>query len=596
MKALDFLSEYYCIEVENGNIILNKKKELPQNQSEIKKAMDIVRRHKKSSVDMLLNPIKTYKKVVAVDIETDDLNPHKGEIRLISVVGDDIEIVTEQVDEVAEILADETVLKIFHNGAFDVAWLNTKGYAVKAYTDTMIMGQVIHNHVKTDHSLQGMAKEFLGLQLDKKLQGSENWQVEITEAHKQYCLDDAKTTYKLYHVLDKEIERLNLESTLRREIGALEAVVELNCNGIIFDYRGWEKELQLMKDESEMILESVRAILKQEDLNLQSPVQIIAALRNEGINIEGTSDEVLAKYENKYEVIGLIRKYKKLRKQITSYGERLKELIDDDGRLRGNWRVIGTDTFRMTCKKPNLQGMPGISKKYFCSSEHHSLIVADYSNIELRILAEITRDEELVRAFVNGEDLHTKTAKVVLGRKKSELVSSSERKIGKVINFGLVYGMTKYGLQKKINANSEHNITEEEAAAFRNRYFELYSSVLHYQDSMLKSDFIETLGGRYWSKETKELSRGSIARFNYPIQASGAEGVKDALNLLMKSKKKSWKLVAAVHDEIVLEVPDEDIEMAIIFLKEVMVEGMKKILKTVPVVVEIKSAKYWVKD
>jgi len=596
LKVISELEQHYDIHVEDSNIILDKKEDISIDKNRVLTLIQELKKHKKCALDIIENPIKKYKNTVAVDIETSTLRPRDGEIKLISVYGDNIEIVTEDIDDVASILSDEDILKVFHNALFDVTWLINKGYKVNNFIDTMIISQVINNHSKGGNKLKELAKKYLDINLDKGLQDSENWENEITQDHRDYCLQDSKVTLELYYILQDKIEELHLEAVLRREIEVLPAVVELQENGIIFDYEGWQNELENMEKESEDILIEVRERLNNPQLNLMSPAQIIESLRNNGIEIEGTSDEILRKYEDKDEVVRYIRKYKKLKKQVNSFGEKIRKLLGEDSRLRGNWRLIGTDTSRMTCNEPNLQGMPGMSKKYFHPSKGHSFIVADYSNIELRILAEISKDEEMVKAFLIGEDLHTKTAKVVLGKGLNEVISPSERKIGKVINFGLVYGMTKYGLQKKINGKGENNITLEEAEDFKNRYFNIYQGVLQYQDKMLRSSFIETLGGRYWSIENRELPKGKIARFNYPIQASGAEGLKDALILFLKHKKKEWKLAAIVHDEIVVEVPDKDVLEATIKLKEVMIEGMKKILKMVPVEVEIKSAKYWIKD
>lgn len=596
MKEIQNLKHFFNLYIEGDQLNLSRTSELPLDKTEIMKDISVLKKHKRGVLDVLRHPSKLYNEIVAVDVETTHLYPTRGIIKLISVVGDKTNIVTQDVAQVASILKDSSILKVFHNAPFDITWLKTHGFAVNSYSDTMVMSQVINNQVKAENSLKFLAKKHFNIELDKSLQSSANWQEEITLSHKNYCQKDAEVTLALYHILQQEIEGLYLEGVLRREIGALDAVIELNRYGILFDYENWESELIKMSQESEDILSKVRTLLDCPDLNLGSPAQIIAALRDKGIEVEGTSDEVLVKYENKIEAVAYIRKYKKLRKQITSYGGKLKAALGSDGRLRGNWRSIGTDTSRMTCKQPNLQGMPGIAKQYFHPPEGYSFIVADYSNIELRILAEITRDPELVKAFIGGEDLHTKTARIILGGLGGKEISTSERKIGKVVNFGLVYGMTKYGLRKKLNAKGGNNFSLKDADVFRNRYFELYQGVLHYQDQMLKSDFIETLGGRYWSKENGELPRGSIPRFNYPIQASGAEGLKEALALLTQRKPIKWKIVAVVHDEIVLEVPDEDVEIATITLKETMIEGMANILKTIPVTVDIKSGKCWIKD
>lgn len=565
-----------------------------QNTSSLAKIATL-QRHRVNTVHLLTQKALAIKRTVAVDIETTSLDHQVGSIRLISLYSTEQQLVTTEVAEVADILEDKTVLKIFHNAAFDVTWLTTNGFCVVNYTDTMIMGQILHNTAKSNNSLLGLAVEHLGIIIDKTLQADENWQGEITEEHKQYALKDAEITFHLYHLLQNKIAEKHLDVVLDREVAMLPAVVALNLNGIPFDYDNWSTELVKMEDESMVLEEAIRQLFQKSALNLSSPIQLIEAFQAVGIALDSTTDEALAKVENLHPVVAILRKYKKLKKQLNTYGEKLKAQIGSDGRLRGQWRVIGTDTSRMTCKEPNLQGLPTIAKPFVKAPAGKVFIIADYSTIELRILAEITKDPELVSAFRTGEDLHAKTTRAVLGKAQHEPVSSDERKIGKVINFGLLYGMSAYGLQKKIQAATGQALTLGEAEVFRNRYFELYQNVLGYQDQMLKSERIFTLGGRYWSKETTELKPGSISRFNYPIQGSGAEGLKESIKLLLPNLASNWQLIAAVHDEIVLEVPIEEADLAKEVLLKSMKHGMSTIIPSIPIEIDIKNDVSWSK-
>ncbi|SFM20459.1 DNA polymerase-1 [Salibacterium qingdaonense] len=595
MDALAVLQDSFDISLDGNDLVLHPKAALPEDRSTMYEAMVQIKQHKANAVYRLNAPSNAYANIVAFDLETSDLDPLKGEIKLISVWGDGVEKVTSDVYEVEELLRDPSILKVCHNASFDVTFLRTKGITITSYMDTLVMAQVFHNRVKTDNSLKGLAEKYLGRNLNKNLQHADHWQGDLTEDHYAYALLDAQVALELYYFLQEQITHLHLDVVLKREMAAIDTIIELNRNGIGFDYEGWEQELEYMNTESLQFQETVRNLLETPTLNLQSPAQLMAALGEQGIHVEGTSDEVLAKYEGQYDVIDSLRKYKKRRKQINAYGEKLKQAIGKDGRLRGTWRLMGTDTFRMTCKQPNLQGMPGKAKPYFRPEEGKSFIVADYRTIELRILAELSGDPELKQAFYDNEDLHTKTTAAILNKQEGEMVTAEERKIGKVVNFGLVYGMTKWGLQKKIQGATGAAISLQEAETFRNRYFELYPGVLRYQDRMLQRSFIQTLGGRYWSDTHHMLEKGSIARYNYPIQATSTEGLKEALALFLEGRQKTWKLAAVVHDEIILEVPDTNIEEASVFLNNVMVEGMKTLVKQIPIEVELQSAKYWCK-
>jgi DNA polymerase I-like protein with 3'-5' exonuclease and polymerase domains len=594
-KTIEKLKHKYNIEIEDESIILTKLTDTKYDWSEEEPLVNSLKMHKKCALSLLKNPPKEYREVIGVDIETTELKPRDGEIKLIGLYGERMSEVTEDLEGVRDILEDPSILKVFHNALFDVTWLLNKGYTVNSYTDTMIISQILNNRSMRENSLKHLMETHLGIQLEKELQNADNWRQEITEKHKQYCLKDAQGAYLLYNELISKAEELHLEEVIRREIEALPAVVELQENGIGFDFEAWKSELEKMNIEAERLLTKVRTELDSPNLNLRSSKQVIEALRTVGIVETSSADKVLAKYSAENEFVRDIRTYRKLSQRIRSLGEDLKKKIDKDGRIRGNWRLIGANTSRMTCSKPNLQGLPRVARKYFKPKEGYSFVIADYSNIELRILADISRDEKLMTAFKNNEDVHTNTTRIVLGKGEHEEISSEERKIGKVVNFGLVYGMGAKSLMDKINNDNSRKITEMEAEKFRKLFFKEYDGILEYQDRMLRSGHIETLGGRYWNNKLGVLPPASNARYNYPIQASGAEGLKEAMNELFKKKPEYWKIVAIVHDEIVLEVPDDDAVVAAELLESTMILGMSRLVRNVPIKVDVSIGKNWEK-
>lgn len=557
-------------------------------------AIEKLKIHKQNTLHVLLNDT-TDAPVIAVDIETTAKHFLDGDIRLISMYSTDMQIVTPDVEEVVSILGDPQICKIFHNAAFDVTWLKAKGFEVTNYTDTMVMAQIVHNTTKSTNSLKALAFEYFGEVLNKDKQSTENWQGELSQEHRDYALKDAEITFRLYQALSEEIKTKHLDVVLAREIRALPAVIELSLNGIPFDYSGWQVVLDEMQKEVDGLENEIKNHFKLSDLLLTSPKQLLDAFATVGIILTSTKEEELAKHESKHPVIAKVCRYKRLKKRISTYGEGLKAKIQPNGRVYGNWRLIGTDTSRMSCKNPNLQGLPTQAKQFVKAPEGKTFIVADYSTIELRILAEITRDEKMVQAFTEGEDLHRKTAQGIFNLDSVEQVSKEERQIGKVVNFGLIYGMTSYGLQKRITAATGKSISLQKAVSFRDNYFKFYPSVLLYQDSMLKADVIQTLGGRYWGEGLKALKKGSIARYNYPIQGTGAEGMKNALALLLERKINEWKLIAAIHDEIVLEVPIEQAYLAKETLHKVMQEGMQHLIPSIQIEIDINICDKWTK-
>lgn len=533
--------------------------------------------------------------VIAVDIETDSLIPEQGKIRLISWADRNGSYASEKLDNIAHNLANPDILKVFHNAAFDVYWLKAKGYEAVNYTDTLVMAQIINNKVVQANSLADVAWRYLRIRLDKGLQEAKNWVGELTEQHLEYGKKDAEMTYRLYWVLMDRIEELYLEGVLEREIKALPAIIKLKTDGIIFDYLGWSQQVEKFVEEKDSLEDQIKQELGAPNLNLRSPQQLKEALTNIGIEVDSTTEEVLAKYEDLSSIIATIRKYKKLQKKISSFGDKLKSYIGVDGRIRGDWRLIGTNTSRMSCTSPNLQGMPTLSKQYFKASKGNKFIIADYAQIELVVLAQLSNDPVMLESFRRGIDLHVRTAAMILGKSPEE-VTATERKIAKTANFGLIYGMSAYGLQKRIKAQCGIDLTLAQAEQFRNCYFQLYQGVRDFQDSMLKSQRIESLGGKYWDKEIGELPAGAITRFNYPIQTTAAEGFKESLAILLEQMGAAWKLVCAIHDEIVLEVPEPDASRAAIVLEESMIKGMTKLIDKVPVRVDVKIGDHWLKD
>lgn len=523
----------------------------------------------------------------AVDIETDSIDFTSGKIKMISISGDDKEGIFTDLENIKPILEDPKLLKIFHNAKFDVSWLEYNGIKVKNYTDTMIMAKVLgHENVK----LSDLVKVYFDKELDKNLQHSDHWKSNnLSEKHKQYCLDDAKYTFKLYKKLMDEIKRNNLVEVLKIEVSALPAIVELTLNGIYLDMKEWSIEVKKLEQKAEQVELEFKNKLLNNNLNINSPKQIIQAFNERGIPIKSTADEVLAQFEHLYEEVKLLRKYRKISKNISIYGYKIQEYLDSKGVIRPSWNQIGAKTGRMSCSKPALQGVPSIMRPYFKARKGYTFVVADYSQVELRILAEVSRDSTLINAYKNGLDLHTITASKVLN-KSIESITELERKIGKSLNFGIVYGITENGIQNQVNKNLSIKLTREEAMKYRTNFFEAYEGVYNIQNILLNSCSIRSLGGRRWGNDLKPNQK-----LNYSIQGTGADILKTALAYLMKSKDSQWRLCAVVHDEILLEVPEDDANNAKDVLRISMEKAMNKFVKRVPCKVDIKISNNWCK-
>lgn len=438
-------------------------------------------------------------------------------------------------------------------------------------------------------SLKELTKKYLGVDKDKSVQHSDNWQEEITQEHIDYAVKDVEYTRALYYKLQDLLISKKLLMTYERERRALPAVVMLENNGIKMEFGKWNIRLDDDRKLSQELESTIRNLLNNSQLNLNSPKQLVESIAGYGIKLHSTSDDELAKYSDEHEVIKLLRKYRKLQTKIKTYGEKLKSFIDDDGRIRADWRLIGAKSGRMSCNNPPLQAMPGSSREFFIAEKGHKLVCADYSQVELRVLASISGDENLINYFKNSVDLHTGTASLVF-KKAIEEVTKEERQVAKSLNFGIVYGITAYGIQKNLR-RSGLEVTLEEAEDYRLEFLRVYPKVRELQDSLLRADYIRSLGGRRWQGSNLSMTQ----RLNLPIQGSAAEGLKEALALLVERLKDSWKLVAVVHDEILLEVPEYESEEAKNILESCMIEGMKTIVEDIPIIIDSSISNNWCK-
>lgn len=528
------------------------------------------------------------RKIAFIDLETDSLNPRSGVIKLVVSAMESEEVSYKKFidNEFRSLLKNSNIPKVFHNAKFDVEYLVNNGCEVNNYHCTLIMAQILGEEKL---SLKELTKKYLGVDMDKSMQHSDNWQEEITQEHIDYSVKDVEYTRALYYKLQDLLISKKLLMTYERERRALLAVVMLENNGIKMEFDKWNIRLDDDRRLSQELESTIRNLLNNSQLNLNSPKQLVESIAGYGIKLHSTSDDELAKYSDEHEVIKLLRKYRGLQTKIKTYGEKLKSFIDDDGRIRADWRLIGAKSGRMSCNNPPLQAMPGSSKEFFIAEKGYKLVCADYSQVELRVLASISGDETLINYFKNGIDLHTGTASLVF-KKSIEEVTKEERQVAKSLNFGIVYGITAYGIQKNLR-RSGLDVTLEEAEDYRVEFLRVYPKVRELQDSLLRADYISSLGGRRWQCSNLSMTQ----RLNFPIQGSAAEGLKEALALLVDNMKPSWKLVAIVHDEIVLEVSEEEAEKAKEVLETSMKLGMKKIVKDIPIIVDSSISNNWCK-
>jgi len=348
------------------------------------------------------------------------------------------------------------------------------------------------------------------------------------------------------------------------------------------------------------------------EFNLNSPKQLSSVLYQE-LNLANsavkkrkthlaTDEATLLLLLGSHPVIELMLNYRELFKLKSTYIDSLPSQIGDDGRIHTHYHTDVTRTGRLSSKNPNLQNIPIRGdwgekiRKIFIAPRNHLILSADYNQIELRVMAHMSQDENLKEIFKRGEDAHTKTASQIFG-KEVTTVSNDERRIAKMVNFGIMYGISPFGLARELQ------IDYEKAKEIIERYFEEFPRVKLWIGDTLREayekGFVETLGGfRRYVLELKSNNRiirgaGERSAVNSPVQGTAADIIKEAmvkLNEELRIKNLETKMILQVHDELVFEVPEKELKKAAPMVKSVMETAFPL---SVPLVVDLKIGKNW---
>ena len=341
--------------------------------------------------------------------------------------------------------------------------------------------------------------------------------------------------------------------------------------------------------------------------NINSPKQLAAVLYDD-LNLKGggkkrsTSAEVLEKLQGVHPIIDALLEYRKYSKIMSTYIEGLKKHIQEDQKIHTTFNQTMTQTGRLSSSDPNLQNISVRDeegreiRKAFTAKPGYVLLSADYSQIELRMLAHMANEEHMIQAFNNGEDIHNKTASLIFGCDVDQ-VDASMRRIAKTVNFGIVYGQTAFGL------SSQLKITRKEATDFMDSYFSNYPSIHSFMNRLIEDckqkGYVETLFHRRRmipeinDKNFMTREFGKRAAMNAPIQGSAADLIKIAMRRVdeaMKKENVQSKLLLQIHDELIFEVPESELDLMIRLVKDAMENAMKL---RVPLKASIQAGKSW---
>lgn len=384
-----------------------------------------------------------------------------------------------------------------------------------------------------------------------------------------------------YGIAMEEIKGKNLLEVLKEtEMPLIKVLSAMERKGIKIDpvyFAKYEKELEILLNNLQKKIFEIAG----EEFNLNSPKQLAEVLFFK-LNLDpvkktktglSTDEEVLEKLKNDgVEIASYILEYRKYAKLKNTYVDALPKLADSRDRLHTTFNQIGTTTGRLSSSNPNLQNIPvktdeGMKiRQGFIADNGNVLMGIDYSQIELRVLAELSKDENLIAAYKNNEDLHRVTAKKIFELEDGEEVSREQRIIAKTINFSIIYGKTAFGLSKELG------ITQKEATDYINRYFEQYPKVKDFEKSIIayaeKNGYTETYFGRrriiegILSKNKNIKNQAERMAVNSVIQGTAAEILKKVMIEIFKviENKEDISLLLQVHDELIFEIKEEKVE------------------------------------
>lgn len=515
-------------------------------------------------------------------------------------------------DEELKMIFESDILKIGHGEKKDYLTLKKKGINSKNMMFDLTVASYILNPAKDSYRLNDMILEVLGIVVESK---KENVQLGLfdevqEEDHKEdfskYALYILKCKEKYEEEL-KEKNQIELFETI--EMPLLKVLAEMEFEGVLVDRSILDEYSQKLSTSVDNLIHEIWELAGTE-FNINSPKQLGEVLF-EKLNLSvikktksgySTDADVLEKLKEEHPIIDKILEYRTLNKLKATYVDGILPLINSDGKVHAKFNQTVTATGRISCTEPNLQNIPIRTelgkelRKMFVARDGYIFLDADYSQIELRVLAHMSGDENMIHAFNSGEDVHAMTASQVFGVPLEE-VTKQMRSEAKAVNFGIVYGISDFGLATNIGTS------RKKAKEYINKYFEKYPGIKFYMDNTIESckqnGYVETLWGRRRYVPEIKSNNFNVRQFgervamNAPIQGTAADIIKIAMiNVFneLEEKKLNSKLLLQVHDELVIETKLEEVEI----VKEILVRNMENVIKlSVPLKVEAEEGKTW---
>ncbi|MFN2412110.1 MAG: DNA polymerase [Pyrinomonadaceae bacterium] len=567
-------------------------------------------------------------KFVGFDTETTELEPRHGELRLLQLSTSRNTYVidlrffsasgdlrrTPDLDPLRKLLAADNPTKIAHNAKFDAKWISHHlGTEVRGLFDTYLASQLIAaGDTDRRHSLADVTQFFTGVELDKTEQLSDWKAAELSQSQLEYAARDARVMLPLRERIAERLRVDDLERVAELEFECIQPIAAMELNGIYLDENRWREQLEKVKIAQSGAADRLQEMLSagvaqaslfgRAEINLDSQQQVTDALLNLGVPVPGnTRGWNLQPLALDYPVVGKLLEYRAVAKSLTSFGENILEFIEPrTNRIHADFRQIGAPTGRFSCSNPNLQQIPhdGAYRRCFRAPEGRKLVIADYSQIELRILADFSEDRNFINAFLSGRDFHNTTAAQVFNVRPED-VTAEQRSFAKRLNFGVVYGIgaSRFAFMTGLSQTEAENALRQYFATYRG----LDSWLRETGRQVVNKRWVRTASGRLLRLRFDENDRGSIGsaqRYgkNMPIQGTSADILKRALHLLHERLAgTSGRLVNIVHDEVIVECDAAEAEMISQQLDKAMCSAGEEYVRKVPIKVDVHVADDWTK-
>ena len=602
-------------------------KEIAGNDSGIRRKASYETIVNKEEFDKFLKELKKQKEFV-LDFETTSPNPLEavpiglsfcwkpGSAHYVALNGEGVEL-KYAFKALKSILEDEKIRKIGQNIKYEKLILSNYGIELKGiYFDTMIASYLL-NPSKMNHNLDDLAFEHLDHKMismsdlvgtGKKKIGMDQVPLEKVS---EYSCEDSDATLRLKEIFEKELFDKELDELFKKiELPLVDVLSEMERNGVKIDARLLKKTSVEIEKELEDLVTSIYKIAGKE-FNINSPKQLSQILF---VDLQlpvikktktgySTDVGVLQSLALEHPLPKEILRYRELSKLKSTYVDALPEMVNPrTGRLHTSFNQTVTATGRLSSSNPNLQNIPikteqgRLVRKAFIAEKGNLILSCDYSQIELRILAHLSGDEELVSAFEKDKDVHVHTASLIFDVEEKD-VSPEQRSTAKTVNFGIVYGISAFGLSRSLQADPAS------AQLFIDSYFERYPRVKLYMEDKIEeardAGYVTTLFNR--RRYIPEINTGSVREqqqaeriaINAPIQGSAADLIKIAMIDIhdeIRKKGLSSIMTLQVHDELVFEVPEKEMKLMQDLVKTRMEQAVKL---AVPVKVSVKYGKNW---